>query len=490
MRRAQTLGRGSGRRGEASLVIAAVIGSCAIAAPLPSLAQTPTQPILNTNSQLLPASRDELADQEYPNWSLRNFPPQAYMREVYWRHSPDTPAFFRDSLMQVVARSYYLTRDNFDGSRSQAWTAGGWIAFRSGLIADIFGVHIAAYTSQKLFAPDGEGGTRLLTAEQDPLNVFGQAYGRIQIFDQEIRGGRMLVDTPLINPQDNRMVPNTFEGVQAVSLPDKDRSYDYAIGYLWNIKPRDSNDFIPMSDALLGSDGADRGTPFAMVKWRPVKGLTTIFMDYYVEDFINSAFAQAEYSFQPAKDQPTWMFGVNVLDQRSVGRNLLIGNSFETYQASAKVQMNYAGWTLFAAGSITGEESKMFSPFGSKPNYTDMQQSSFDNAREKAIGGSVAYDFGYAFGNYGLSGLSVGAWYSRGWDAINPATAAAIADRDELNLWIQYRPNDGLLKGLRVKTQYSTLWQQGNVRDAQPEFRFIVDYTVLFRPPPVISTKG
>jgi len=34
-------------------------------------------------------------------------------------------------------------------------------------------------------------------------------------------------------------------------------------------------------------------------------------------------------------------------------------------------------------------------------------------------------------------------------------------------------------------TQY-----QGNVRDAQPEFRFIVDYTILFRPPPVIASKG
>ena len=27
------------------------------------------------------------------------------------------------------------------------------------------------------------------------------------------------------------------------------------------------------------------------------------------------------------------------------------------------------------------------------------------------------------------------------------------------------------------------IWQQGNVAGHQPEFRFIVDYTVLFRPP-------
>jgi hypothetical protein len=144
--------------------------------------------------------------------------------------------------------------------------------------------------------------------------------------------------------------------------------------------------------------------------------------------------------------------------------------------------MQYVGFTAFVAGSATGDQSKIYSPFGTKPNYTDMQQVSFDNAREKAVGASLAYDLGYAFGRYGLSGLTVGAWYTHGWDAINPATNAAIQNRDELDLWAQYRPSDGPLKGLRVKVQYSDLWQDGNVRNPQPEFRFIVDYTVLFRP--------
>jgi hypothetical protein len=105
--------------------------------------------------------------------------------------------------------------------------------------------------------------------------------------------------------------------------------------------------------------------------------------------------------------------------------------------------MNYVGWTLFAAGSSTGDESKIYSPYGTKPNYTDMQQVSFDNANEKAIGGSAAYDFGYAFSGYGLSGLSAGAWYTQGRDAINPTTNLGIPDRKELDLWIQYRSTEG-----------------------------------------------
>ena len=476
-----------------AVMTAGLIGLGVIAASTPSPAQT--APVGNQNSGFPPPQNDDVAEQEYPTWTLSKLPTQSYMREIYWQNPPDTPAFFRDSLLQLVGRTYYFDRENFNGTRSRAWTAGGWIAFRSGLIGNVFGVHVAAYTSQRLIGALDESGTKLLTETQDPINVIGQVYGRIQIIDQEIRGGRMLVDTPLINPQDNRMVPNTFEGVQLVSLPDKDRWYDYAVGYLWTIKPRDSNDFIPMSDALAGPDAVDRQVTFGMGRFRPVPGLTVTVMDYFLPDFVNTGFAQGEYTYQPSKAHPNFMFGANVITQSSVGANLLAPVAFDTFQFSAKAQMTYMGWTLFAAGSVTGDEQKIFSAYGSKPNYTDMQQVSFDNANEKAIGGSIAYDLGYAFGQYGLSGLSAGVWYSQGWDAINAVTGAAIADRREFDVWLQYRPSEGPLKGLRIKTQYSEVWQDGNVRSNQPEFRFIVDYTVLFRPPPalprpVLVTKG
>ena len=225
-------------------------------------------------------------------------------------------------------------------------------------LGDIFGVHAAVETSQPLFAPDGEGGTKLLTPDQSPLNVLGQAYARAQIYDQEVRGGRQLVDTPLINPQDNRMVPNTFEGVTLVSLPDKERIYDYAVGNLSEIKQRDLNAFVSMSDALAGSDVPGHPANFAMLKLRPLPGLSTAFQDYNVQDFVKTGFAQAEYDFRQPKDRPNWILGANIIDQRSVGSDMLTGNAFETYQTSAKVQTSYVGWTLFAAGSVTGDQSK------------------------------------------------------------------------------------------------------------------------------------
>jgi outer membrane porin, OprD family len=464
-------------------VLALVVIACA-AAPTPSQAQTRTAPTNTSGTPSQGQTSNLPPDQERLAWTLQKLPPQKYMREFYWPYAPDVPAFFRDSLVQIVARSYYLNRQNTNGTTSQAFTGGGWIAYRSGLIADLFGVHAALYTSQPFFAPDNEGGTKLLTPDQNALNSLGQAYGRMQILDQELRAGRQLVDTPLINPQDNRMVPNTFEGAQLVTLPDASRSYDYAIGYLSEIKQRDSNAFVSMSQALVGAmTPINNGAYYAMVKYRPLPGLSTVAMDYQVNDFINTGFAQAEYDFRQPKEVPNWILGANIIDQTSNGENLLTGAPFQTYQASAKVQTSYVGWTAFAAGSATGDEQKIFSPFGTKPNYTDMQQISFDNANEKALGASLAYDFGYAFGNSGLSGLTVGIWDTQGWDAINPSTGAAIANRNELNLWAQYRPTSGPLQGLRVKLQYSDLWQNGNMRNPQPELRFIVDYTILFRPP-------
>jgi len=482
--RSQFLGR---------IILAAAAATFVASAGSPTLsqAQTPSDPQTNqtrstgtSGSQLRSTSQIDIADEARLAWSLKKLPPQPHMRELYWRFPDNTPAFFRDSLLQVVARSYYLTRDNLNGSRSQAWTAGGWIAYRSGLIADMFGVHAAFYTSQKLFGPLNEGGSGLLAPVQNPLGVLGQIYGRAQIVDQELRAGRQLVNTPLINPEDSRMVPNTFGGAVLTTLPDQDRSYDYAVGYLWSVKQRDSNDFVQMSDALAGVDVANRGAAFGAIRYRPFSGLSLTVMDYYIGDFVNTGFAQAEYDLRRPKGKPNWMFGANIIDQRSVGADLLTGSSFQTYQASAKVQMVHAGWTVFVAGSITGDGSGIYSPFGSNPNYTNMQQLSFGNAGEKAFGGSVAYDFGYAFGANGLAGLSVGAWYTHGWDALNPATRLAMPNSDEFDVWVQYRPSAGPLKGFRLKTQYANAWQGGYVRGSQPEFRFIIDYTVLVRPPP------
>jgi hypothetical protein len=113
----------------------------------------------STSTQFYSPFREEIADELLQrSVTATGLAPQKFMNEVFWGFRDDTPAFIRDSLMQIVACSCYLTGDNFDGSRSRAWAGGSWLAYRSGLIADTFGAHAAVYTSQPLFAPFDEGG--------------------------------------------------------------------------------------------------------------------------------------------------------------------------------------------------------------------------------------------------------------------------------------------------------------------------------------------
>jgi hypothetical protein len=78
----------------------------------------------------------------------------------------DTPAFFRDTKLNLNLRTYYFYRDKFDDSKSEAWALGGGLSYQSGLFLDRFGGGAALYTSQPLYAPDNRDGTLLLKPGQ------------------------------------------------------------------------------------------------------------------------------------------------------------------------------------------------------------------------------------------------------------------------------------------------------------------------------------
>jgi outer membrane porin, OprD family len=123
-----------------------------------------------------------------------------------------TDPFFRDTVLAVYLRTHALDRNNSDQTQSQAWAGGSLIAVRTGFLRDWLQFEVAAATSQPLYAPEGDGGTLLLTDNQAEISSPAIANARMRFGGQEIVLGRQLVKTPYINPQDNRMLPNTVEG--------------------------------------------------------------------------------------------------------------------------------------------------------------------------------------------------------------------------------------------------------------------------------------
>ena len=143
-----------------------------------------------------------------------------------------------------------------------------------------------------LYAPADTDGTLLLKPGQNGYYVPGEAWDALRYRDYALlKGYRQLVDQTYINPQDNRMTPNTFEGV---TLGGTVAWAQYLGGYLWSIKTRNSDDFIAMSSAA-GVKRHHDGVALAGVQLTPVKDLRIDFSNQYGINTFNTLYARVEY---------------------------------------------------------------------------------------------------------------------------------------------------------------------------------------------------
>jgi hypothetical protein len=126
----------------------------------------------------------------------------------------DLPPFLRDTDLKIHFRSYYFNRESPSGAENEAWAFGGWLAYRSGWLLDTFGIGATFYGSAPLYGPDEKDGTLLLQPGQEGYYVLGEAYAARRYQDLALlKGFRQEVTQGYINREDNRMTPNTFEGV-------------------------------------------------------------------------------------------------------------------------------------------------------------------------------------------------------------------------------------------------------------------------------------
>ena len=189
-------------------------------------------------------------------------PLEALFAPVREQLRPYTP-FIGDTDLRVHFRSYYFNRTNPNETVNEAWAFGGWVSYQSGWLLDTFAMGATAYGSAPLYAPDDRDGTLLLQPGQEGYLVPGEAWGALRYKDYALlRGYRQLVEQSYINPQDNRMTPNTFEGV---TLGGKVGWVQYLAGFLWRIKPRDADEFQSMAEKA-GAPNSDAGVGLAGVR--------------------------------------------------------------------------------------------------------------------------------------------------------------------------------------------------------------------------------
>ena len=151
-----------------------------------------------------PASERELEQDSPPNsareieTSIERVFPEEPARPplVPWfgQQLQKLPPFFADTHLEVHFRTNYLRKDRVTDELSEAWAAGGSIAYRSGWLADLFQAELEAFTSQPIVAPDSRDGTLLLAPGQEGYGVLGIAKGKLRYEGIVLTGFRQYLD--------------------------------------------------------------------------------------------------------------------------------------------------------------------------------------------------------------------------------------------------------------------------------------------------------
>jgi outer membrane porin, OprD family len=383
------------------------------------------------------------------------------------------PPFLRDTDFHLHLRSYYLNRMKPDGTVNEAEAFGGWAAYRSGWLFDTFAIGATFYGSSPLYAPEDRDGTLLLQPGQEGYYVPGEAWGALRYKDYALlKGYRQKVDQTYINPQDNRMTPNTFE---AITLGGKVGFVQYLGGYLWNIKPRNSDTFVSMSSAA-GVTGKHEGVALAGVRLTPLRDLQIDLSNQYGTNLFNTLFAQVDYLHSLGRDWKLRL-GAQITDQRAVGDAFLTSAAekyWDVQVGGTRIQLIYRDLTLTTAFSITGTGNTIQTPWGSYPGYLSMIDQDFDQAGEKAYMIGAAYDFSKAL----LEGLRADVNLAWGKDVVNPKTGKKAPNQAEYDATIDYRPNlqaPFFLKGLWFRVRADILDQQDAPKLGY-QFRIILNW--------------
>lgn len=380
---------------------------------------------------------------------------------------PDLAPFFRDATFGAQARTYYLSRKQFDNSHNEAWALGGSLAYKSGYLADLLRVGAVGYTSQRLYGPESRDGTLLLETGQHGYTVLGQIYGEVKLAERLFAAvGKKEYNTPFINKNDTRMTPNTFQGYSIYGEAGGEQdmpAWRYGAGYISKIKERNSDEFVWMSRDAGAS--VDRGVYVAGLNFKH-GNLSLGAFDYYSNDIINILYTEAKYGL-PLGEGTRLLLSAQYTNQRSTGDDLLLGSAFSTAQGGIKADLGIGGALLTLAYTSTAEGLGMQGPWGNYPGYTNVQARQFNQAGESAVMLRVEYDFS----RIGYEGLSAYALTVQG-----TGVKGSAPNENETDFNLQWAPASGALRGFSFRGRYAVVEQRGGAGGTLDEFRLIVNY--------------
>ena len=369
----------------------------------------------------------------------------------------------------IRPRTFYKRTETLTDTEQQAWALGGFAGLRSPWFGELVQFGVVGYTSQRLYGPAGEGGTLILTSTQGSITALGEAFGALRVAGQTFTAYRQLIDRPFINPQDTRMIPNTFE---AYTVTGAAGELSYTGGYMTKMKTRASDSFVWASN-VAGGTGPQKGVIYAGATYRIAETGYVKVDEVYSIDVFQTFYIEGKYPIR-IDDQTQAVLGAQWYPQKSVGGAQT--GSFSTYGYGLTGGLSHGAFGAYLYYTQTGRGLTSPDPYGDHPSYLNIQQIIFDTAGEKAWGIRGTVDFN----KLGVPGLTAYAIYAAGNDRINSSNGAPLPNHNETDVRADYAFAKGtIFEGLVATIRYSWLHQAGAAQ-TQTDLRAFINYLVRF----------
>ena len=380
--------------------------------------------------------------------------------------------FIADSKIRLEARNFYYNGDYRQGtgvSKKEEWAQGFLLNYESGYTQGLigFGADALIFAGYKLDSSPDRSGSGLLPkrASGEAADEYSKAgYGaKLKISQTSMRYGMSLPKVPVLQYNNSRLLPQTFQGWQ-INSADVDRLTINLAQFDKTITP-DSTDLQDISLAV--KDGRYRATGigdyyrFGGGTYKLTPELSATYFYGELDDVYRQQFAGLVHSTHIGKG--TLTTELRAFASRDVGAAKAGEVDNRAYAAS----LGYAfgnGHSVMGAYQVMGGDTGF--PYINNPylpNY--VQYHDFGSAGER----SWQLRYGYDFAAVGIPGLSFFTAYIYG-DGLKKVGAEKEWERDvDVSYAFQ-----GRLKGFSVRLRNAT-YRSDDARDVD-ETRLIATY--------------
>lgn len=407
---------------------------------------------------------------------------------LYAADSMDT--WFKEGSAHGNIRYYYIGTEKDGGTeldKSQHSNAiGGQLGYTTG---SLYGLKLSAtfMTTNPFALPQGADNVEQSTLARDNakrpgatvadgnegFSALGEAYAQYNRDNYEIWYGRKVIETPLIDAKDVRMIPTSIQGgVASVKIAP---SVEISGGYIDKFKQRTSDRFTDIVEHALGTNtqaitGHSGGyvLPVSIAyKEGPLSGRV---YDYYAPDFMNSVYADVTFKNQLDSG---WSYSGSVqgIKQDGIGNanstlaKSKMGGEINAQALGAKLTLTHRDTTFLAAWSHVfssdGDHDSLVLPWDGTPLYSNMLTA--NNLFGSDYGKGLTSDTAYIGGTTGMKIGIIQKLDFTGLTGMSTEVSYAHYDGDRYTLGAEEDVNVQLLYGIgKLSLAAKGIWVSNN----------------------------